>query len=73
MANLGEAAFAGAKEPALDAVVGERVKCIDNTLQKDVLNIGRQYEIAAVDKHYDNYRLVGYGDKNFSKRRFVAV
>jgi hypothetical protein len=52
---------------------GDRVKCVDNTLQKDVLSVGRDYEIAAIDHHYDNIRLVGYGDKNFSKRRFIPV
>ena len=46
------------------------VRCIDNTLQRDVLVVGREYEVRA--ERDDCYILSGF-DKGFSKRRFEIV
>jgi hypothetical protein len=46
------------------------VRCIDNTLQRDVLTLGRKYEVYA--ERDDCYILSGF-DKGFSKRRFEVV
>jgi hypothetical protein len=46
------------------------VRCIDNTLQRDVLVIGREYEVCA--ERDDCYILSGF-DKRFSKTRFEIV
>ena len=46
------------------------VRCIDNTLQHDVLVVGREYEDRA--ERDDCYILSGF-DKRFSKTRFVVV
>ena len=43
------------------------VRCIDNTLQRDVLVVGREYEVRA--ERDDCYILSGF-DKGFSKTRF---
>ena len=43
------------------------VRCIDNTLQRDVLVVGREYEVYA--ERDDCYILSGF-DKGFSKTRF---
>ena len=45
------------------------VRCIDNTLQRDVLVVGREYEVRA---ERDECILFGF-DKGFSKTRFVVV
>ena len=45
------------------------VRCIDNTLQRDVL-VGREYEVRA--EHDDCYILSGF-DRGFSKTRFEIV
>jgi hypothetical protein len=46
------------------------VRCIDNTLQADVLVEGREYEILA--ERDDCYILSGF-DNGFSKTRFEIV
>lgn len=46
------------------------VRCIDNTLQRDVLVVGREYEVRA--ERDDRYILSGF-DKGFSKTRFAVV
>jgi hypothetical protein len=46
------------------------VRCIDNTLQADVLVEGREYEVRA--ERDDCYILSGF-DKGFSKTRFEIV
>ena len=46
------------------------VRCIDNTLQRDVLVVGREYEVRAERDHC--YILSGF-DKGFSKTRFEIV
>ena len=46
------------------------VRCIDNTLQRDVLVVGREYEVRA--ERDDCYILSGF-DKGFSKTQFVVV
>ena len=46
------------------------VRCIDNTLQRDVLVVGRRYEVHA--ERDDCYILSGF-DKGFSKTRFEMV
>jgi len=46
------------------------VRCIDNTLQRDVLVVGREYEVRA--ERDDCYILSGF-DKGFSKTRFEIV
>jgi hypothetical protein len=46
------------------------VRCIDNTLQRDVLVVGRKYEVYA--ERDDCYILSGF-DKPFSKTRFEVV
>jgi hypothetical protein len=46
------------------------VRCIDSTLQYDVLVVGREYEVRA--ERDDCYILSGF-DKGFSKTRFVVV
>jgi hypothetical protein len=45
-------------------------RCIDNTLQRDVLAIGREYQVYAVRD--DRYILSGF-DKPFSKPRFEIL
>ena len=47
-----------------------RVRCIDNTLQNDVLEVGREYEVLRVNERDDYYELCGLGQ--FSRRRFVV-
>ena len=46
------------------------VRCIDSTLQHDVLVVGREYEVRA--ERDDCYILSGF-DKGFSKMRLVVV
>jgi hypothetical protein len=46
------------------------VRCIDNTLQRGVLVIGREYEVQA--ERDDCYILSGF-QKGFSKTRFEIV
>jgi hypothetical protein len=46
------------------------VRCIDNTLQRDVLVVGREYEVRA--ERDDCYILSGF-DRGFSKTRFEIV
>ena len=46
------------------------VRCIDNTLQRDVLVVGREYEVRA--ERDDCYILSGF-DKGCSKTRFEVV
>ena len=46
------------------------VRCIDNTLQRDVLVVGREYEVRA--ECDDCYILSGF-DRGFSKTRFEIV
>ncbi len=46
------------------------VRCIDNTLQHDVLVVGLEYVVRA--ERDDCYILSGF-DKGFSKTRFVVV
>ena len=46
------------------------VRRIDNTLQRDVLVVGREYEVRA--ERDDCYILSGF-DKGFSKTRFEIV
>jgi hypothetical protein len=46
------------------------VRCIDNLLQVDVLDVGSEYEVRA-DRD-DCYILSGF-DKGFSKKRFEIV
>jgi hypothetical protein len=46
------------------------VRCIDNTLQRDVLEIGCEYEVRA--ERDDCYILSAF-DKRFSKTRFEIV
>lgn len=46
------------------------VRCIDNTLQRDTLVVGRKYEVRA--ERDDCYILSGF-DKRFSKTRFEIV
>ena len=46
------------------------VRCIDNTLQRDVLVVGREYEVRA--ERDDCYILFGF-DRGFSNTRFVVV
>jgi hypothetical protein len=46
------------------------VRCIDNTLQRDVLVVGREYEVYA--ERDDCYIISGF-DKRFSKTRFEIV
>jgi hypothetical protein len=57
---------------AHDAIrVAMIVRCIDNILQGDVLDIGHEYEVRA--ERDDCYILSGF-DKGFSKTRFeIAV
>lgn len=44
------------------------VRCVDNTLQRDVLTVGQVYEVAG--EEYGNYRVC---DRWLTKRRFVPV
>ena len=46
------------------------VRCIDNTLQRDVLVVGREYEVRA--ERDDCYILSGF-EQGFSKTRFEIV
>ena len=46
------------------------VRCIDSTLQHDVLVVGREYEVRA---EQDNCYILSGFDKGFSKTRFVVV
>jgi hypothetical protein len=46
------------------------VRCIDNTLQRDVLVVGREYEVFA---ERDDYYILSGFDKRFSKTRFEIV
>ena len=46
------------------------VRCIDNTLQADVLAEGRKYEVRA--ERDDYYYLSGF-EKGFSRARFEIV
>jgi hypothetical protein len=46
------------------------VRCVDNTLQRGVLVLGREYEVRA--ERDDCYILSGF-DKEFSKTRFEIV
>ena len=46
------------------------VRCIDNALQRDVLVVGREYEVRA--ERDDTYILSGF-EKGFSKNRFEIV
>jgi hypothetical protein len=46
------------------------VRCIDNTLQRDVLVVGRKYEVRA---ERDDYYILSGFDKRFSKTRFEIV
>jgi hypothetical protein len=46
------------------------VRCIDNTLQHDVLVVGREYEVRA---ERDDCYILSRFDKGFSKTRFVVV
>jgi hypothetical protein len=46
------------------------VRCVDNTLQRGVLVLGREYEVQA--ERDDCYILSGF-DKGFSKTRFEIV
>jgi hypothetical protein len=46
------------------------VRCIDNLLQVDVLDVGSEYEVRA--ERDDCYILSGFG-KGFSKKRFEIV
>jgi hypothetical protein len=46
------------------------VRCVDNTLQRGVLVLGREYEVHA--ERDDCYILSGF-DKGFSKTRFGIV
>jgi hypothetical protein len=46
------------------------VRCIDNTLQADVLAEGREYEVRAERDEY--YYLSGF-EKGFSRARFEIV
>jgi hypothetical protein len=46
------------------------VRCIDNTLQRDVLTLGQKYEVYA---ERDNCYILSGFDKGFSKTRFEVV
>jgi hypothetical protein len=46
------------------------VRCVDNLLQADVLDVGGEYEVRA--ERDDCYILSGF-DKGFSKTRFEIV
>jgi hypothetical protein len=48
------------------------VKCIDNTLAADELDVGRVYEVTKVHEYDGYYTLAGL-DGRFSISRFVPV
>lgn len=48
-----------------------KVLCIDNTMQRRVLEVGRVYEVTAVNDRDGYYTLGSLGE--FSKERFVPV
>ena len=48
------------------------VKCIDNTLAADELDVGRVYEVTKVHE-YDGYCTLAGLDGRFSISRFVPV
>lgn len=50
-----------------------QVRCVDNTLAKDQLTIGKVYEVAHVNEYYDTYVLEGFDGYGFTKRRFEMV
>jgi hypothetical protein len=47
------------------------VLCRDNTLQQDVLTVGKEYEVVKVDERDGYYHLSGLG--RFSMARFEPV
>ena len=47
------------------------VKCLDNTLQRDVLTEGREYEVVEINERDGYYTLSGLG--RFSMARFELV
>ncbi|KWV57261.1 hypothetical protein AS156_40115 [Bradyrhizobium macuxiense] len=48
-----------------------RVRCVDNTLQRDMLTVGQIYEVTKVHEKDDYYELSGLG--RFSRSRFEIV
>lgn len=48
-----------------------QVRCIDNTLQRDVLTVGQVYDVIKVNERDDCYELSGLGC--FSRSRFQKV
>ena len=48
-----------------------RVRCIDNTLQRNTLSVGRVYEVTRTHERDDYYELSGLG--RFSQSRFEIV
>lgn len=50
-----------------------RVRCIDNSLYKELLTVGLEYTVLSIDERYDNYRLDGLEGKLFHARRFETI
>ncbi|MGY4479786.1 hypothetical protein [Bradyrhizobium sp. USDA 3364] len=48
-----------------------RVRCVDNTLQRDTLSLGRVYEVTRESERDGYYELSGLG--RFSRSRFEVV
>ncbi|MGF6309923.1 hypothetical protein ABIB82_004080 [Bradyrhizobium sp. i1.8.4] len=48
-----------------------RVRCVDNTLQRDTLSLGRIYEVTRDNERDGYYELGGLG--RFSRSRFEVV
>lgn len=48
-----------------------RVRCVDNTLQRNMLTVGQIYEVTKVHEKDDYYELSGLG--RFSRARFEIV
>lgn len=47
------------------------VKCLDNTMQRHVLEVGKEYEVTKVNDRDGYYELSGLGQ--FSMARFEVV
>ena len=48
-----------------------RVRCVDNTLQRDTLSLGRVYDVTGDSERGGYYELSGLG--RFSRSRFEVV
>ncbi|OKO82315.1 hypothetical protein [Bradyrhizobium sp. NAS96.2] len=48
-----------------------RVRCVDNTLQRDTLSLGRVYDVTQENERDGYYELSGLG--RFSRSRFEVV